>query len=393
MVFAQGLTQIEPNLVFQASHIPRQSLTCGTTSNQFGNYRTSPPVNLVDNLNEYKTDSKKRKRDYLLPSTEMLTKISSKEYDDAIKQIEKLRPLTELEQLEIKKQRRQLKNREYAKNSRSKKKQRMENIQESNEKLVQEKNELRTTITVLERENQRLTNENTQLKVFLGNIGYTIPMINIPPLRVPPQTTAGITNAGGNGNSGMTTINFDTTETSTPINYIHPPLLNTPVTRPTQHGILEAGMGKAMGPVTGMGVGFRADENGFPRSNNPFATICLYTIVFSFGFFFSGLVETIPGLETELDRNNFVSTGRALFGSDVFSPLQRTEASGDGGDSRRGVGDNGEEVSERCDPHVFDRVTHQNSTLGLSGGHVSSSLDPHFRVIRITGTKKYGEGG
>eukprot|EP01126_Amoeba_proteus_P039631 TRINITY_DN4194_c0_g1_i5.p2 TRINITY_DN4194_c0_g1~~TRINITY_DN4194_c0_g1_i5.p2 ORF type:complete len:187 (+),score=25.75 TRINITY_DN4194_c0_g1_i5:63-563(+) len=81
MVFAQGLTQIEPNLVFQASHIPRQSLTCGTTSNQFGNYRTSPPVNLVDNLNEYKTDSKKRKRDYLLPSTEMLTKISSKEYD------------------------------------------------------------------------------------------------------------------------------------------------------------------------------------------------------------------------------------------------------------------------------------------------------------------------
>ena len=95
--------------------------------------------------------------------------ISYKEshFPDAIKNIEQQRPLTQVEQREVKRQRRQLKNREYAQNSRSKKKQMLEKCQEENEILTKEKLQLQSALIQVQSENQRLATENLQLKSVL----------------------------------------------------------------------------------------------------------------------------------------------------------------------------------------------------------------------------------
>jgi hypothetical protein len=87
---------------------------------------------------------------------------------DTIRSIEKQRPLTQAELLEVQRQRKKVRNREYAQNCRSKKKQALESAQETNERLNQEKAELHTALLEVQRDNQRLLYENTQLKVILS---------------------------------------------------------------------------------------------------------------------------------------------------------------------------------------------------------------------------------
>lgn len=70
--------------------------------------------------------------------------------------------------MEVQRQRKKVRNREYAQNCRSKKKQLLESVQEANDRLTQEKTELHNALLEVQRDNQRLLYENSQMKILLS---------------------------------------------------------------------------------------------------------------------------------------------------------------------------------------------------------------------------------
>eukprot|EP01127_Copromyxa_protea_P023451 TRINITY_DN8773_c0_g1_i2.p1 TRINITY_DN8773_c0_g1~~TRINITY_DN8773_c0_g1_i2.p1 ORF type:complete len:413 (-),score=73.31 TRINITY_DN8773_c0_g1_i2:39-1217(-) len=247
---------------------------------------------------EPKTE-KKRKRDDLsaiLPR-DVLLKISSKEYEDTIKNIEKQRPLTQSEQQEVQRQRKKVRNREYAQNCRSKKKQLLESCQDANDRLTQEKMEMHNALMQVQRDNQRLLNENAQMKFLLSSLGYTFASTSMPPpgLSYPMATQAPPpVPSMPSTTSQMTTINFGTSEPSfTPINYSTPQV-----------------------PIIG-------EKTNYPVfTQSPLTTICLFAIIFSFGFFFGGSIGSLPFGQEKLVIE---SRGRSLFEAEAVIPLESSE--------------------------------------------------------------------
>jgi len=96
-------------------------------------------------------------------SREDLLKYTSQEYDDHIKRISQKRPLTEKEHKETKKQRRLIKNREYAQISRNKKKSEYTQLSVQIDQLNQQNSELKERVNQLESENKLLKEENRKL--------------------------------------------------------------------------------------------------------------------------------------------------------------------------------------------------------------------------------------
>jgi cell division protein FtsB len=114
-------------------------------------------------------------------SRDDLLKYTSQEYDDHIKRISQKRPLTEKEHKESKKQRRLIKNREYAQISRNKKKTEYTQLSVQIDQLNAENSELKERVDHLETENKRLKDENRKLLELQTN-SHTLLAISTEPL-------------------------------------------------------------------------------------------------------------------------------------------------------------------------------------------------------------------
>jgi len=97
-------------------------------------------------------------------SREELLEISSRELEERTKKLMAIRPLTAAEQREIKKQRRLIKNREYAQASRAKKKGNMSEINYRMQSLEDENEELKRQVALLQAKCNDLSTENNNLK-------------------------------------------------------------------------------------------------------------------------------------------------------------------------------------------------------------------------------------
>eukprot|EP01120_Amphizonella_sp_Union-15-10_P011234 TRINITY_DN4711_c0_g1_i1.p1 TRINITY_DN4711_c0_g1~~TRINITY_DN4711_c0_g1_i1.p1 ORF type:complete len:398 (-),score=71.06 TRINITY_DN4711_c0_g1_i1:160-1353(-) len=95
---------------------------------------------------------------------ETLLRISSKELEDRTKELTQIRSLTTAELREIKRQRRLVKNREYAQASRVKKKAHVAELRQHAEGLVTENQRLREKLEVLGHRVRELEEENLSLK-------------------------------------------------------------------------------------------------------------------------------------------------------------------------------------------------------------------------------------
>jgi len=300
---------------------------------------SNPFVTDNRNDNDNSNNGKKRKRDELnaiLPR-ELLSKISAKEYEDTIKSIEKQRPLTQIEQREVKRQRRALKNREYAQNCRSKKRQMLEACQEANVKLVQEKADLASLLNATQRENERLLCENTHLKIMLNAFGCPMPtpaQNSLPPvtpnnnpnyysspLLTPNPSILSTGNKSPQASStsapldlSMTTINVGEADTFVPLKYVSPssgPVINN-----------LGGKNNNKRDTNNNNYNYNFNNNNTDNKFAPsqFTTICLFTIIFGFGFFFGGSVGGIPGFH--YGKSVLIEpTGRSLFGTEEEASL------------------------------------------------------------------------
>lgn len=101
-------------------------------------------------------------------SREELLEISSRELEERTKKLMAIRPLTAAEQREIKRQRRLIKNREYAQASRAKKKGNMSEINYRLQSLEDENEELKRQVALLQAKCNDLSNENNDLKAKLN---------------------------------------------------------------------------------------------------------------------------------------------------------------------------------------------------------------------------------
>jgi len=140
-----------------------------------------PP--LVPVKEEEKTKKRKREEPEVtfvqLPREDLL-KMSSTELEDYVDRLKKVRPLSTAEHREVKRQRRLIKNREYAHTSRQKKKELVQTMKEGitevqadNETLRVQVQELSEIVSTLKARNVELEEENKQLKAALGTTDYS----------------------------------------------------------------------------------------------------------------------------------------------------------------------------------------------------------------------------
>eukprot|EP01125_Pyxidicula_operculata_P002701 TRINITY_DN1254_c0_g2_i3.p1 TRINITY_DN1254_c0_g2~~TRINITY_DN1254_c0_g2_i3.p1 ORF type:complete len:405 (-),score=88.46 TRINITY_DN1254_c0_g2_i3:65-1279(-) len=108
-------------------------------------------------------------------SRDELLKISSVELEERVLILKKQRPFTEAEQREIQRQRKLVKNREYAITSRQKKKQVIKSLNEQYIDLKVENEQLKGQVTTLNHKVQLLEQENVHLKTMLAHSGIRVP--------------------------------------------------------------------------------------------------------------------------------------------------------------------------------------------------------------------------
>jgi len=123
----------------------------------------NPPLSLPSSWNMGQDDgnSKKRPRDegvkeeILLPRDQLLT-MTSKEIEEYVSKLKSQRTLSMSEEKELKRQRRLIKNREYASQSRHRKKVFVDDLQKKMEAVQEENTSLKTQVQSLSEENQVL---------------------------------------------------------------------------------------------------------------------------------------------------------------------------------------------------------------------------------------------
>jgi len=131
---------------------------------------SQPQAEFVQATHEPATSKKRHREDSkseVTLSREQLLTMTSKEIEDYVSQLKTKRTLTASEEKDLKRQRRLVKNREYASQSRTRKKQYVDEIEKQ---LDQAKAET----DVIRKQNQALMEENKLLKKQLGNIADAI---------------------------------------------------------------------------------------------------------------------------------------------------------------------------------------------------------------------------
>lgn len=178
---------------FMTDQLPEQGTILATQTLQgiqsgpFYNVQAASPQSVVSSPEVDPTEKKKRGRkrrrtdegsvdvsgdeedvSFVTLSREELLEISSRELEDRTKKLIAIRPLTASEQREIKRQRRLIKNREYAQASRAKKKGNMSEINHRMQSLEDENEELKRQVAMLQARCNDLSHENSDLKAKLA---------------------------------------------------------------------------------------------------------------------------------------------------------------------------------------------------------------------------------
>ncbi|KAL6069736.1 Activating transcription factor 6 [Balamuthia mandrillaris] len=106
-----------------------------------------------------------------LPRKELL-KLSSAELEEYAANLRKIRPLTPLEEKDIRRQRRLIKNRESASLSRKRKRMHLEEMEDKVNLLTEEKETLKEQVDQLSNQNQELQQQVHRLQGLLQNVSY-----------------------------------------------------------------------------------------------------------------------------------------------------------------------------------------------------------------------------
>jgi len=209
---------------------------------------------------------------------EIFSKATYADLEEHVMNIQKVRELSELEDLAVKRQKRMIKNRDYSSVSRQKVKLQIQELTIENNKLKQEKDLLTQSVSILQRENSRLLLENSQYRATLNGLGFTPQgILPNPNNNFPQNTSVGFNLPGMNSianNQKFTTINLNGQNESNAqyFNYIQP-------------------------------------KSNPLKSNAAITTLCLFVILFSFGLFFG------PNLFPSTGLDQIRGSSRALFAS------------------------------------------------------------------------------
>jgi hypothetical protein len=264
------------------------------------------------------TSSKKRKAEddlsFVKLTREQLLVMSSQELEDRVRTLQNMRPLTVPEDEEIKRQRKLIKNREYAQTSRIKKRETLSSLQVQLTAVNTENQILKTHITNLSQQVQYLQEENHQLRMMLASYSVaqpTIPQITaacnfIPnnPAPSSPSTYAILGSPSSHSLDENVINNSDSDETSVAIDFTN------------EHDIFPAQSNNLDDLLTLSGKNWMTD--------NYTTGLCLLVILFSFGLFFNSvLIKGVVG-PSFASTSPSPSASRTLFGYPVESFVEDT---------------------------------------------------------------------
>jgi len=140
---------VTPYVEEESNNGGRKSRKRQRTSNEDGNSKFPPQISLP--------------RDILLT-------ISSEELENYIKQLKAGRTLNKEEERELKRQRRLIKNREYAHNARAEKNQFVTSLKQKADNLAKQNSDLQAEVMILNNKIATVTTENTQLRLQLAHL-------------------------------------------------------------------------------------------------------------------------------------------------------------------------------------------------------------------------------
>jgi len=213
-------------------------------------------------------------------SRDELLEMSSQELEDRVKLLQQQRPLSTAEKEEIQRQRKLIKNREYAQTSRLKKRETLTTLKGRLEEVSAQNVILQTQVNHLSQRNRELELENQQLRVLWT---HQTTQTYIP--TVPMTTTYPVPTSLRLYSPGGTTPSPSYSETgshpSSPSTDDYDSLLGS-ITSDSDDApgsfSLDVPLFPTSSPI-GQGGGW-----GLP---DPYASLCLLVILFSFGLFFN----------------------------------------------------------------------------------------------------------
>jgi hypothetical protein len=257
--------------------------------------------------------SKKRKADqndisFVKLTREQLLVMSSQEFEERVRLLQNMRPLTLAEEEETKRQRKLIKNREYAQTSRIKKRETLSSLQVQLTAVNTENHILKSHINNLSQQVQYLQVENHQLRMMLSSYSLSPPTLTTPnittqsyPILPTTQNPHLSFNSSpessvysNDENDPLGVITSDSDENSLAIDFTSDQCLQLP-SGDDQYSYLS---GKNW------------------MSENYTTGLCLLVILFSFGLFFNGVllegisVMVAPSLA---EGGSTTTTGRTLF--------------------------------------------------------------------------------
>jgi len=250
-----------------------------------------------------------------LPREQLLI-MSSYELEERVKYLQQQRPLTAAENEEIKRQRKLIKNREYAQTSRTKKRETLSTLKGQLGEVSLENEILKTQVSHLSQRVQYLEQENNQLRSLLaqphlhpqlhsaptGSTSVPIPTyVPVPaPTHAYPSSPESSTYSEDVGSPSVSTDEYD--QFLGTIASDSDETLSLDIEKPLQ---LNSGVFQKMGNMWGM-------PDPYTRG------LCLLVVLFSFGLFFNG----IPGTTSPASP----STARMLFEDPGVTEEERINA-------------------------------------------------------------------
>jgi len=254
-------------------------------------------------------NSKKRKSDqndisFVKLTREQLLVMSSIEFEDRVRLLQNMRPLTLAEEDEIKRQRKLIKNREYAQTSRIKKRETLSSLQVQFTTVNTENQILKSHITNLTQQVQYLQVENHQLRMMLSSYSLSPPPTlttpNIATQHYPIFATQNPhVNLPSSPESSLSSDAYSPSDENDPFGVITSDSdeMSFAIDLASEKGLVENG-----------------DQYSSLYGKNYTTGLCVLVILFSFGLFFNGvLLEGITVMVAPSLPGGSTSTGRTLF--------------------------------------------------------------------------------